>query len=443
MPMDFLDLDGWETRDVRKHRRAYRVQASPIAHRDACPLCKIPNPYYFGSRQRLCRDLPKFDRAVTIEAMLQRYRCRECGKTFVQEMPGILEDRKATARLATHIQELAARLTFAEVGRLVRLDPKTVRTIFTKALEQRLAAIIPAPLRVLGIDEAMLAGELRATLCNIQEGTIIDILPTRRWQSVFHAIHALPFKAQIEVVTIDMWAPYLHAVRGALGDVPVVVDKFHVVRMADEALDRLRVDLARSCKHVGDAKRLRKANRIFRRHSHQIGNFTRLRMDALLQNWPVLADAYAAKEDFYDIYDARDRKDAEARYDLWRASLSPSLQRVFAKLLTATKNWRECMFAYFDFPHTNATTEALNGLIKRLNRNGMGYDFEIIKAKALLTHGARKTVNVHMNYGWNRDLMGFMMKPEIVELDFGADLNVLRELVIHGFFDPVSTNRSR
>lgn len=441
--MDFLDLDGWETRNTRKHRRAYRVQASPIAHRDACPFCKNTNLYYFGIRQRLCRDLPKGTLAVTIEALLQRYRCRECGRTFVQEMPGILEDRKATARLAAIIQELAARLTFAEVGRLVRLDPKTVRTIFTKALEQRLAAIIPAPLRVLGIDEAMLAGELRATLCNIQEGTIIDILPTRRWQSVFHAIHALPFKAQIEVVTIDMWAPYLHAVRGALGDVPVVVDKFHVVRMADEALDRLRVDLARSCKHVGDAKRLRKANRIFRRHSHQVGNFTRLRMDALLQNWPVLADAYAAKEDFYDIYDARDRKDAEARYDMWRARLSPCLQRVFAKLLTATKNWRECMFAYFDFPHTNATTEALNGLIKRLNRNGMGYDFEIIKAKALLTHGVRKIVNVHTDYGWSRDLTGFALKPETVELDFGADIAALNELVIHGFFDPVSTNRSR
>lgn len=52
-------------------------------------------------------------------------------------------------------------------------------------------------------------------------------------------------------------------------------------------------------------------------------------------------------------------------------------------------------------------------------------------------------MNVPLDYGWNRDLTGFMMKPEIVELDFGADLAVLRELVIHGFFDPVSTNRSR
>lgn len=441
--MDFLDLDGWETRHVDPRTRAYRIQASPIAHRETCPFCKGTHLYYFGSRQRLCRDLPRGTRTVTIEAQLQRYRCRECRRTFLQETPGVLPGRKVTERLAAHIQELASRLTFAEVSKQIRLDAKTVRTIFTSVMESRLAAIIPAPLRVLGIDEAMLNGELRLILCNIEEGTILNILSSRRGPTVAHALHSLPFKQQIEVVTIDMWRPYLQAVRGALGNVPVVVDKFHVVRMADEALDRLRAELARSCKHVGDAKRLRKANRLFRRHSHQIGNFTRIRMDALLQKWPMLADAYAAKESFYDIYDARDRKEAEARYQLWRASLTPTLQRTFSKLLTALKNWHECVFAYFDFPHTNATTEALNGLVKRLNRNGVGYDFEIIKAKAILTHGVRKVVNVPLDYGWSRDLTGFMMKPEIVELDFGADLAVLRDLVIHGFFDPVSTNRSR
>ncbi len=443
--MDFLDLNGWETRHVDPRRRAYRIQASPLAHREACPACKSTNLYYFGGRQRLIRDLPKAERTVTIEAQLQRYLCRECDSTFMQEMPGVLDKRKVTERLALHIQELAARLTFAEVGRLVRLDPKTVRTIFTSVMETRLAAIIPAPLRVLGIDEAMLNGELRLILCNIEEGTILNILSTRRGPTVARALQSLPFKQQIKVVTIDMWRPYLQAARKTFGDIPVVVDKFHVLRMANEALDRLRVDLARSCTNKGDAARLRKANRLFRRRSHQIGNFTKLRMETLLDKWPVLEAAYWGKEDFYTIYDARDRREAEARYQLWLGSLTPMLRQVFGKLIGTITNWQDCIFAYFDHPYTNATTEGLNGLIKRLNRNGVGYDFEIIKAKALLTYGARKIRSIHLDYGWNRDLMGLQIgqKPEVVDLDFGADIAALNELVIHGFFDPVSTNRSR
>lgn len=44
--------------------------------------------------------------------------------------------------------------------------------------------------------------------------------------------------------------------------------------------------------------------------------------------------------------------------------------------------------------------------------------------------------------GWEtRHIIG--QKPEVVDLDFGADIAALNELVIHGFFGPVSTNRSR
>jgi hypothetical protein len=47
------------------------------------------------------------------------------------------------------------------------------------------------------------------------------------------------------------------------------------------------------------------------------------------------------------------------------------------------KNWREEVFAFFDFPATNGYTEALNGVIKVVNRAGRGYSLDAIKAKLL------------------------------------------------------------
>ena len=41
-------------------------------------------------------------------------------------------------------------------------------------------------------------------------------------------------------MVMDMWRPYQDAVRDALPGIPVVVDKFHVVKMANAALDALR-----------------------------------------------------------------------------------------------------------------------------------------------------------------------------------------------------------
>jgi hypothetical protein len=48
------------------------------------------------------------------------------------------------------------------------------------------------------------------------------------------------------------------------------------------------------------------------------------------------------------------------------------------------QRWRPEVFAYFEYPATNAITENRNGLIKMVNRQGRGYTFDVIRAKALL-----------------------------------------------------------
>jgi hypothetical protein len=50
-------------------------------------------------------------------------------------------------------------------------------------------------------------------------------------------------------------------------------------------------------------------------------------------------------------------------------------------------NWETEIFNYFDHPITNAYTEALNGLIRRMGR---GYSFEALRAKILFTEGVHK-----------------------------------------------------
>ena len=48
---------------------------------------------------------------------------------------------------------------------------------------------------------------------------------------------------QVEIVSMDMWKPYRRAVQAVLPQARTVVDKFHVVRMANEALEKVRKGL--------------------------------------------------------------------------------------------------------------------------------------------------------------------------------------------------------
>lgn len=55
----------------------------------------------------------------------------------------------------------------------------------------------------------------------------------------------------------------------------------------------------------------------------------------------------------------------------------------FGALMTATRNWREEILAYFDHPISNGYTEALNGVAKVINRAGRGYSFPVLRARIL------------------------------------------------------------
>ena len=102
-----------------------------------------------------------------------------------------------------------------------------------------------------------------------------------------------------------------------------------------------------------------------------------------LDNEPELAEAYRLKEDFYSIYDMP-KAEATRALDEWieRCKASP-VKKDFKEILSALRNWREPILAYFDYPITNGYTEALNGVAKVINRQGRGYTFDVIRVRVL------------------------------------------------------------
>src|SRR5690554_7326598 len=57
------------------------------------------------------------------------------------------------------------------------------------------------------------------------------------WQRLI--LMKLKDRQKVEIVSMDMWNPYRAAVKAVLPQARIVVDKFHVVRMANDALERV------------------------------------------------------------------------------------------------------------------------------------------------------------------------------------------------------------
>ena len=244
---------------------------------------------------------------------------------------------------------------------------------------------------------------------------------------------------RIKIVCMDMWQPYRDAVRSILPGAKIVIDKFHVVRYASDALEAVRKEIRKSLTER-QRKTLMHDRFVLLKRPHSLDAHERL----VLEHWlkfPLMRQAYDLKERFYNLFDSgADRQAAELEHDRWLKGMIPEIRQYFEPLTRAMKNWHEEIFSYFDLqptPVTNAYTEALNNLIKLANKNGRGYSFDVLRAKVLFSDGMRKITYPKFN---KRDHMILDMihdgwlAEDSQNWDHGVDIYTLMQKMEDGSF---------
>ncbi len=147
---------------------------------------------------------------------------------------------------------------------------------------------------------------------------------------------------------MDMWKPYKDAVNTILPHAKVVVDKFHVVRMANQALDNVRKSLKA---HMSQKERrtLMRERFILLKRKHDLNERESFLLDTWLGNLPALKEAYELKEEFYWIWDTPDPDEGHLRYSQWRhRCMSSNSKDAYKDLVRAVDNWHVEIFNYFD-----------------------------------------------------------------------------------------------
>lgn len=383
--MNILNLPGWEVTGHTQTKTDYRIEAVYTPEPTACPECStlFDRLYRHGKREQEIRDLPAHGKRVVIVLTRKRYRCQGCGRTFLQPLPDVDDRAQMTRRLAEWVGEQSIVRTFTDVANEVGLTNVTVRNVFdayVERLDREHKFWAPTQL---GIDEVHLLRQPRCVFTDLRGRAIIGVLAKRDKATVTAALQALHLNEMVEVVSIDMWRGYLEAARVALPQAAVVVDKFHVVRMANYAVETVRKDIRKGLEPKQRVKMMHDRFVLLRREA-SLKSEQREKLESWSKVYPLLGEAHRLKEDFYAIWDIPQKADAQAAYRAWELSIKGTqMTTAYKPLLTAMANWHEHIFAHWDHRVTNAVTEALNGVAKLIERNGRGYSFEVIRAKLL------------------------------------------------------------
>lgn len=383
-----LGLEHWKGEVVSKSPIAV-IEATYEKGPDHCRKCGAPPErlYGHGSKAVTYRDTQHGGKPAIIHADVRRYRCRDCNETFMQELPDMDPKRMMTKRCVEFIEREGVDRTFVDVARIIAATDdyeSTVRSICTPYLMRRMAEYQPRAPQALGIDELMLDGEMRAIFTDLGDRKPIDLIPTHRKAAVAYWLSRLPGHKAISAVSIDMSTAYRDVVRAVMPQAIIIIDKFHVIRTANQALDKMRNKARRGATGAGRRNPWR-GQRLLRMRAHRLNPAQAMEVQSIKDHNPLVDDAHEYKEAFFRIWDMPNRKEAETEFLFWETMMPESVKPEFGKIAAMIKRWREEIFSYFDYPHlTNAYTENRNGIVKLANRMGRGYSFDVIRAKSLL-----------------------------------------------------------
>lgn len=380
----------------------------------ACTHCNSANIRKKDKLKNFYFDIPARAKRVGLTIHAQRYFCKDCKKSFRETLPEIHTKHTMTNRLVKHIEEKSLQRPFTHLAEDIGCTEGTIRKIF-KAHVETLATHnkFETPV-VMGIDEIYLAKGARAVITNISERTIIEMFKDRNKTAIINYLQNLENSHIVLNVAIDMWKPYRDAVNSVLPHSIVEIDKFHVLKMANSALEKYRKELRASLttKQKIDLKNDRF---LLLKRKSTLSPKEDLVVSYWENNYPILAKMYLLKEQFFEIYEAKTKEEAYTRYSKFENQLTSEVKHYWHEVTRAVGNWHTEIFAYFDYPVTNAYTEAINSVMRHVDRMGRSYSFETIRAKMLYTKSIHKTQRPKMDKHYDLDVPIFCKKGTVME----------------------------
>ncbi|WP_404443594.1 ISL3 family transposase [Microbacterium marinum] len=364
-----------------------------------CRVCGAEGIPRGTSARRLAHE-PFGHRPTLLLLRIRRFTCSGCGRFWQEDTTTVAEPKAALSRGGTRWALEALVIDHLTVSRVAAGLGVAWHTANTAVLNEGRRLLIDDPDRfdgvtTIGVDEHVWRhtrhGDKYVTV-------IIDLTPVRagtgpsrlldmvegRSKAVFKqwlAGRPQAWRDRIKVVAMDGFTGFKTAAAEELPKAAAVMDPFHVVRLAGDALDvcRRRIQLA-TCGHRG-----RKGDPLFtaRRTLHTgtglLTDKQAARLEALFA-----AEEHVAVEATWGIYQRMIIAYREPDKKLGKQAMQAVIDSVttgvpaglveLRKLGRTLKKRAADILAFFDRPSTsNGPTEAINGRLEHLRGSALGF----------------------------------------------------------------------
>ena len=357
-----------------------------------CSKCKSFRVIKSGTKERLFRTIPIGSKEVFLLAVIQRLECKECGLIRQEQLCFAEEKKSYTHSLERYILELSRIGTILDVANHLGVSWDLIKEVQKRYLKKHYSSPDIKNVKHIAIDEfAVKKGHKYMTVVvDLDTGIIIHVgegKGNEALEAFWKRIRRNQVK--IEAVAIDMSPAYISAVTNNLPRAQIVFDHFHVVKLYNDELSKLRRDVYREETEINKKNLLKGTRWLLLKNDENLDDEREERnrlMEALAINEP-LSIAYYLKEDLKLLWEQESKEDAEKFLGKWVAkAMASKVERLkkFARTLLAH---RTGIFAWYDYPISTGPLEGMNNKIKTMKRQAYGFrDMEFFKLKIYSLH---------------------------------------------------------
>ena len=391
-----FDVKGYQY--VRTYYEDGTIRFVVEPSRLRCGACRSVRVIRRGCRWRLLRTLPIGRRAVFLDVAVPRVECKSCGKLAEVDPPFADPLRTYTHALEQYVVDLCRITTIKGAADFAGVSWDVAKDIEKRRLKGRYGKLVLKGVRYIAVDEiAVRRGHRYMTLAmDLETGRILYVADGKGAKALMPFLLRLrPIRRRICAIAMDLSAAYALAVRAALPKVPIVFDRFHVVKLMNERLEELRRAHVRDTEQA--QRKLVKGVRYLvlmnpqtldRREEKHPGSKERLRQ-ALAVNEP-LSKGYYLKEKLRLLWDEPSLECGERLLNEWCEEAHASGVRELKRMAKTIASHRAGILAYFEHRISSGPLEGTNNKIKTLKRMAYGYrDDEFFKLKILALHESK------------------------------------------------------
>lgn len=376
----FKQVLGWKdvtVKSVRFDNEGVILEVRPRHPRPLCSGCQRGvSRVYDTMPARTWRHLDACGMELRLRYGLRRVACPRCG-VVVETVPWADKSAWHTRDFEDATAHLAQRCDKTMVTELMRIAWRTVGSIIKRVVARRQDADLLADLTHIGVDELSYRRHHQyvTVVFDHVHGRVVWAAPGKSAETLKQFFNELgpERRAGIRLVTADLSAAYTKAIKEAVPQATLAYDRFHVQRLAHDALDAVRRTEVREAGGASAAPELKRLRWVLHKNPW---NLT-LSQDEKLADLPRINAriyrAYLLKESLAAALDGRQHNVARERLLEWAAWAKRSRLEPFKKLAKTMMTHLEGILAYVRTGMTNAAVEGMNGKIRTITRRSYGF----------------------------------------------------------------------